>query len=217
MLARKMPFRTRKPLGSLVSLQHSVSTVLLQRPANDAEKVNPPLPARVKVSRNLPLLLGVQIACTPYVHTICPKCCQYRAKSHSMSGSKSEVTRLAETNRRSLAISRDNPGSILLLVLSVTQECDKLDHKFNLTCKTQAGRLFPGRERERPAVGGGGQAAPRSCPAHDSLQPIATPEGPRAASQGVLAFMMMFPKHRNDCDCGHFSAAAADPTPSPQP
>lgn len=173
MLARKMPFRTRKPLGSLVSLQHSVSTVLLQRPANDAEKVNPPLPARVKISRNLPLLLGVQIACTPYVHTICPKCCQYRVKSQSTSGSKSEVTRLAETNWRSLAISRDNPGPILLLVLSVTQECDKLDHKFNLTLQNTGRKAVPRAGEGAPSHGGRRRPGcaqelpgPRLAPAH---------------------------------------------------
>ena len=56
-----MPFRTRKPPRSLVSLQLSVSTVLLQRLGNDAEKVNPQLPARAKISKNLLLLLGIPV------------------------------------------------------------------------------------------------------------------------------------------------------------
>lgn len=50
------------------------------------------------------------------------------------------------------------------------------------SCKIQVGRLFPGRERECPAAGeSGGEAAPGNCPAHGSLQPIATPEHPRSA------------------------------------
>ena len=60
-LARKMPFRTRKPPRSLVSLQLSISTALLRRPGNNAEQVNPQLTAKAKISRNLPLLLGVKV------------------------------------------------------------------------------------------------------------------------------------------------------------
>lgn len=71
-LARKMPFRVRNPPRSLVSLQLSVSAVLLQRPGNDAEKVNSQFPAKAKIARNLPLLLGIEVPPKrPKLH-VCP-------------------------------------------------------------------------------------------------------------------------------------------------